>query len=86
MIFLYTDGYLKYFLAVLFGFVIFREGCRIARERERRFADRDFVRILSGIRHQYYRSFHIAEAVRSAAAGLERTAAVQLGIIQDSAA
>lgn len=81
VIFLYADGYLKYFLAVLFGFVIFREGCRIARERERRLADHDFVRILSGIRHQYYRSFHIAEAVRSAAAGLERTAAVQLEII-----
>ncbi|MDE7299320.1 MAG: hypothetical protein K2N94_10910, partial [Lachnospiraceae bacterium] len=69
-IFLYADGYLRFLLAGLFLAVVFREGCRIVQQREKSAADRDFIRILSGIRHQYYRSFHIAEAVRNAAAGL----------------
>ena len=82
-VFLFVDGYLKILLAALFSYVIFCEGYQWIYSYEKQKMDRDFVKLLSSIRHQYYRSMNVVDAVKGAAEGVGKAAARQLGMMYD---
>ena len=83
MVFLFVNGYLKILLAALLSYVIFCEGYQWIYSYEKQKMDRDFIKLLSSIRHQYYRSMNVVDAVKDAVEGVGKATARQLGIIYD---
>lgn len=67
---LYGMNYLFFLLSAFYLFFLYSEVFFLIKAYESQKSKKNFCRILSNIRHQYYRCFSVAESVRYAAEGL----------------